>query len=504
MASVFRRKHNKVVDGRKVKRQSRCWYVKYRDADGVERRVKGYTDKEATKQMAARLEKEAAFADEGIVDRYKDHRLRPLAEHVEDFRTILLAKGNTVKHAELTYSRARAVITGCRFVTWTDISASRVQQFIAGLRNGSEGISAQTSNFYLAAAKQFCRWMVQDQRAAESPLQHLKGLNVRTDRRHDRRALEVDEVRRLLEATVRAPKRFCMTGPERAMLYRLAVETGLRAGELRSLRVTSFDLEHCMLEVAAGYSKRRRQDRLPLRPETAAELRGFFAGKLPTAKAFRMPSRSRVANMIKADLADANIPYVDQSGRYADFHGLRHTTGSFLAAAGIHPKVAQAILRHSKIDLTMSVYTHTFRGQESEAVAKLPDLSLPSSENQQAQATGTDGKPVDAVQVARTELTPQLTPESTPAAFSEVHRLSLAGTWASAGAQMHPCSKALSTKVLGTDRKCLASADNGNEERRRWDSNPGITVLQTVALDHLATPPPTSIDKRPYPYVRGR
>lgn len=200
----------------------------------------------------------------------------------------------------------------------------------------------------------------------------------------------------------------------------------------RLLRVASFDLENCTLEVAAGYSKRRRQDKLALRAETAAELRTFFTGKLPTAKAFRIPSKSGVANMMKANLADANILYVDESGRYADFHGLRHTTGSFLAAAGVHPKVAQAILRHSKIDLTMSCYTHTLRGQESEAVAKLPDLSLPSRESQQARATGTDGKTVDAAQTVRGELTPQLTPESTPTAFSGMHRLSSNGAEASA------------------------------------------------------------------------
>jgi hypothetical protein len=40
----------------------------------------------------------------------------------------------------------------------------------------------------------------------------------------------------------------------------------------------------------------------------------------------------------------------------------------------------------------MSRYTHVFRGQESEVVDKLPDLSLPSREQQQAQATRTDGR----------------------------------------------------------------------------------------------------------------
>jgi len=134
----------------------------------------------------------------------------------------------------------------------------------------------------------------------------------------------------------------------------------------------------------------RRQDELPVRPDTAAALQGFFAGKLPTAQAFKVPERT--ANMLRRDLADAGIAYVDSSGRYADFHSLRHTTGSLLAAEGTHPKVIQSIMRHGDINLTMSRYTHVFRGQESEAVAGLADLALPSSQRQRAVATGTDDK----------------------------------------------------------------------------------------------------------------
>jgi hypothetical protein len=51
-------------------------------------------------------------------------------------------------------------------------------------------------------------------------------------------------------------------------------------------------------------------------------------------------------------------------------------------------------MRHSDINLTMSRYTHIFRGQESEAINKLPDLSFPSQEKQKSAATGTDGKGV--------------------------------------------------------------------------------------------------------------
>ena len=47
-------------------------------------------------------------------------------------------------------------------------------------------------------------------------------------------------------------------------------------------------------------------------------------------------------------------------------------------------------MRHSDINLTMSLYTHILRGQESEAIAKLPQLS-PSARQQKVRGDGTDG-----------------------------------------------------------------------------------------------------------------
>jgi len=108
--------------------------------------------------------------------------------------------------------------------------------------------------------------------------------------------------------------------------------------------------------------------------------------------------------MLHSDLEAAGISYLDNSGRYCDFHSLRHTCGSLLAASGVHPKVAQSIMRHSTIDLTMSRYSHVFKGQESSAVAGLPDLSLPSKERQQAKQTGTDAVKVIPNSISKTGL----------------------------------------------------------------------------------------------------
>jgi len=476
MASIYKRKRNQTVNGRRVKRQSKCWYIKYRDAEGIERRVKGYKDKVATQQRAAQLEREAELGSSGVVDRYKEHRARPLREHLEDFRQTLLAKGNTKGYVDTVLARLTRIIEGCKFTRWDDIQASQVQKYLASLRDGENGISAQTFNFYLQAIKQFCKWIVQDQRAIESPVRHLKGLNVKVDRRHDRRALEPEQVKHLLATTAAAPKRFGMTGPQRTMLYRLAIETGLRAKELRSLKVSSFDLDGCTVTVRAGYSKRKRQDVLPLRPDTAAVLREFLSDKLPEAKAFKVPYKT--ANMLKADLTVAGIPYVDEAERYADFHALRHTTGSWLAANGVHPKVAQAIMRHSDINLTMGRYTHTLRGQEAEAVQSLPDLSLASREPQTALATGTDGEATSEPQQLTPEWTPKWTPKWTPTAFPACTDLSVNDTTQPQKAEEGSCHKGSAKRTLDTECTQLATAVTGEGKKPTVGFEPTTPGLQ--------------------------
>jgi integrase len=52
----------------------------------------------------------------------------------------------------------------------------------------------------------------------------------------------------------------------------------------------------------------------------------------------------------------------------------RHTCGTLLAFLKVHPKVAQAILRHSQISMTMDVYTHVVDDDQRDAAALLADL----------------------------------------------------------------------------------------------------------------------------------
>jgi hypothetical protein len=97
--------------------------------------------------------------------------------------------------------------------------------------------------------------------------------------------------------------------------------------------------------------------------------------------------------MLLQDLEAAKLPYEDEDGRVFDFHALRHQFISSLAAAGVHPKVAQQLARHSSIDRTMNCYTHVALADVSDALASLPDPTTQKERGEALRATGTDDPP---------------------------------------------------------------------------------------------------------------
>ena len=52
-------------------------------------------------------------------------------------------------------------------------------------------------------------------------------------------------------------------------------------------------------------------------------------------------------------------------------HGTRKTCGTLLAALDVHPRVAMQILRHSRINVTMEIYTEATSEATREALRKL-------------------------------------------------------------------------------------------------------------------------------------
>lgn len=55
------------------------------------------------------------------------------------------------------------------------------------------------------------------------------------------------------------------------------------------------------------------------------------------------------------------------------FHDLRHAHATHLLGAGVHPKVASERLGHSKVGITLDLYSHVMPGMQEEAAAKVDD-----------------------------------------------------------------------------------------------------------------------------------
>lgn len=226
-------------DKNSERKQVRKWWVELRDHLQTVRRFPAFTNKTQSEALGRQIERlvnykvageqpdpqlsrwleeipeklRDRFVKIGLLDAKRAAAGKLLKEHVEDFESSLLAKCRTEKYVAAIKADLERIFADCKFVSWSGISASQLECYLDDLRDGGNGISARTFNSKLKAVKQFANWMIKNGRASESPVACLECLNTETDKRHPRRALEPDEIRRLLEAAVAAPKRFGMAGP---------------------------------------------------------------------------------------------------------------------------------------------------------------------------------------------------------------------------------------------------------------------------------------------------
>jgi hypothetical protein len=203
-------------------------------------------------------------------------------------------------------------------------------------------------------------------------------LETKTDRRHDRRALEPGDFYALLAAAKRGAVVEGLDGPTRSMLYLLAGWTGYRRKELASLTRRSFDLDGTHPNVKV------RTDSVPLHPVVVEWFREWIEsqpGLGMDEPIFPLRTRGgswrRTNVMMRTDLEAAGLPYQDEAGLFADFHSNRHTFISNLGRAGVSITMAQQLARHSTPTLTANVYTHLGLGDKADAIASLPAPEMP-------------------------------------------------------------------------------------------------------------------------------
>ena len=117
------------------------------------------------------------------------------------------------------------------------------------------------------------------------------------------------------------------------MLYALALGTGFRAKELRTLTPERFNLDSDTPTVVGKscYTKNGKEAVQPIAVALAARLRPWLAGK-PAGRSVFEGMTKETAVMLRVDLEAAGIPYETDSG-VADFHSLRGDFISYLVSS---------------------------------------------------------------------------------------------------------------------------------------------------------------------------
>jgi integrase len=171
----------------------------------------------------------------------------------------------------------------------------------------------------------------------------------------------------------------------------LGVLCGLRRGEILALRWQHVDMVNAQLAVMESAEQTRDGVRYkqPKRPRTVAlsayvidELR---AQRLRQAEELlRLGIRQNEATFLytredgqplqprslthawRKMLAKTSLPRIR-------FHDLRHAHATHLLSSGVHPKVASERLGHSKVGITLDLYSHVLPGMQADAAARVDD-----------------------------------------------------------------------------------------------------------------------------------
>ncbi len=398
MATVYKKTNTRRrSDGSKNTQKTSTYYGKVRDPITGQFRVIALktTDKAAAKTNLNAAQRRIALEAAGLVNPHEEHLGRLLLEHVDDFEKSLHARGNTRHHALTTANRVREIVKALPLSSnrkqpiWQDLTGDVIETYLATRRG--KGLANKTSNHYLQAAKGFAEWMVMSKRSPDNPLKYLRPVNAEVDRRRTRRTLLDAEIGTLLKHTQSGPVRHSMTGKDRSMLYRLALETGFRAKEILSLSRQSFDLDSDppTITVEAACSEHRQEDVQPIRRSFAEQSCEWLRTAPQTGPVFRVGHKNSVGMMLKEDLEAAGIARCNERG-LVDMHGLRHTYITRFADNNVHPSVAKQLARLSTIAMTMDVYTHSYMPSQQAALESLPEFPDDDPAETRAVATGTD------------------------------------------------------------------------------------------------------------------
>lgn len=175
------------------------------------------------------------------------------------------------------------------------------------------------------------------------------------------------------------------------VLIMMAVVTGMRRGELLSLRWSDIDFKRGILQVMHTVDRLTGHGYVEGEPKTSSGIRSiriplFLLDMLKKHHAEQLKRKSSVESWAELDLVFPNLRggylhpnHMGEAFRELleqaelppiRFHDLRHSAATILLSMGVNIKVIQELLGHSDIAITLRVYGHLLPSMQQEAIDK--------------------------------------------------------------------------------------------------------------------------------------
>jgi len=198
--------------------------------------------------------------------------------------------------------------------------------------------------------KVFCSFLVEEGVFQDTPMKNIKC--VMPGKRVD--VPTVEDVKTFLDAL--NPEKYA----ERRLrvMFLVALDTGLRRGELCGLKVEDFDDHGLLLRVRPETSKVRKGRTVPISPQVGKELRRFIGIRLPEWRSPWMFPTETGGQMSPSSFGSQIRRVSDRIGERMKIHGLRHLCATeFLRSTG-NIALTAALLGHASISTTAKFYEH--------------------------------------------------------------------------------------------------------------------------------------------------
>jgi len=395
-----------IVNGVKVKKLTKNYYGRITLPNGQRKRIPLTTDRRTSQTMLGELVRKHQTGELSTDDLTGRGGKKSLLQYLEDY-VQHISFNHSVSWAKSQASKLRRLfkLTGAIFPN--DMTYSKAVNVLKEMKEKptgkmKKGLSLNTINNNIACYKAFFNWLVNTDQIPKNPLRRLvKSRVTETDLVHPRRQMTLEE-QEFLVATIRSRDKVTkelISPQDRAMLYQIALMTGIRSKELFSMTKESFDLEAGTFTIEAEHAKARRKDTLPLHPQLVEILKDWLSLKTPGQRLWAGSYHAgRAAKLLKKDMEYARQQYIqeasnpaerqvrensdflkwcDSNNKFSDFHSTKTTFINNLMDANVPIRDAQILSRHRDPSTTLNHYAKTTTEKLRGTVCKVPRIGIP-------------------------------------------------------------------------------------------------------------------------------